>query len=122
MVICFQCSKETKAQLEELMRIGAYGDYSEAIALAIANQVLLQKNTSGNALIVDHEDRVGESPLSQEPAPASIKPNVDLSMRQVGKRRIDLSQYGIPQIFKEGPTRATGVIARALSSPELSGH
>ena len=121
MVICFQCSKETKAQLEELLQIGAYRDYSEAISLAIANQVLLQKTTGRTALVIDHGEREADAPATQQTTAVSMKPNVDLGVRRVGRDRIDLARYGIPQIFKEHPVRPSGVVAPASSSQETSG-
>lgn len=42
MIICIDLSQRTKDQLERLLEIGGYRDYSEAVAVAIANQELLQ--------------------------------------------------------------------------------
>ena len=44
MIICIEVSQRTKDQLEKLLEAGAYRDYSEAVAVAIANQVLLHSS------------------------------------------------------------------------------
>jgi hypothetical protein len=43
-IICIDVSQRTKDQLEKLLEAGAYRDYSEAVAVAIANQVLLHSS------------------------------------------------------------------------------
>jgi hypothetical protein len=45
-IICVDVSQRTKDQLEKLLEAGAYRDYSEAVAVAIANQVLLHSSQS----------------------------------------------------------------------------
>src|ERR1700730_17546421 len=44
MIICIDVTQRTKDQLEKLLEAGAYRDYSEAVAVAIANQVLLHSS------------------------------------------------------------------------------
>jgi hypothetical protein len=46
MIICIEVSQRIKDQLDKLLEAGAYRDYSEAVAVAIANQVLLHKESS----------------------------------------------------------------------------
>ncbi len=46
MIICIDVSQRTKDQLETLLEAGSYRDYSEAVAVAIANQVLLHSHSS----------------------------------------------------------------------------
>lgn len=46
MIICIDISQRTKDQLEKLLEAGSYRDYSEAVAVAIANQVLLHSHSS----------------------------------------------------------------------------
>ena len=43
MIVCFNCSPETKEKLDSLIKSGQYNDYSEAITLAIANLAVLQE-------------------------------------------------------------------------------
>jgi hypothetical protein len=41
MIICLNVSQRTKDQLDELLESGGYRDYSEAMAVAVANQLVL---------------------------------------------------------------------------------
>jgi Arc/MetJ-type ribon-helix-helix transcriptional regulator len=52
MVLCFQCSRETKTQLDELVESGAFADLSEAIAVSVGNQVLLHKSAGGAGMVL----------------------------------------------------------------------
>ncbi len=54
MVLCIEIDQETKARLDELLTLGQYRDYSQAIAVAIANQVLLHGKVAeqGRSLII----------------------------------------------------------------------
>jgi len=44
MIICIDVSQRTKDSLEKLLQTGGYRDYSEAVEVAIANQLLLQNH------------------------------------------------------------------------------
>jgi hypothetical protein len=48
MIICIELSPRTKSQLDSLLEIGQYSDYSEAIAVAIANQLVLHGGAKSN--------------------------------------------------------------------------
>lgn len=48
MIICIECTARTKDELDDLLRIGGYRDYSEAVALAVSNQLLLQRGAKAN--------------------------------------------------------------------------
>lgn len=52
MVICFECSRETKEYLDRLVSSGGFADISEVIAVAIANQALLHRSTESPSLLV----------------------------------------------------------------------
>lgn len=54
MVICIQMDGKTKDDLDQLVKVGGYHDCSHAIAIAIANQLLLDQNVgeSGRSLVV----------------------------------------------------------------------
>jgi hypothetical protein len=43
MIICIECTARTKDELDELLRVGGYRDYGEAVALAVSNQLLLHR-------------------------------------------------------------------------------
>ena len=57
MIICFECSQEIKDLLDRLVSSGHYRDYSEAIALAIANQGLLQSEVKSKGATVSPKGR-----------------------------------------------------------------
>jgi hypothetical protein len=42
MILCFNCSKETKKLLDQLAQSGHYSDYAEIIAVAVANLSVLE--------------------------------------------------------------------------------
>jgi hypothetical protein len=44
MIICIECTAKTKDDLDNLLQIGGYRDYSEAVALAVSNQLLLHRS------------------------------------------------------------------------------
>ncbi len=48
MIICVDLSQRAKDQLDKLLESGGYRDYSEAVAVAIANQLLLHSHTAEN--------------------------------------------------------------------------
>jgi hypothetical protein len=48
MIICVETSQRTKDQLDQLLELGRYRDYSEAVAVAISNQILLHTDGAGN--------------------------------------------------------------------------
>ncbi|MFN2453471.1 MAG: hypothetical protein ABR577_04560 [Pyrinomonadaceae bacterium] len=54
MIICFNCSPETKELLDKLLKTSQYTDYAEAISIAVANQAILQEQISKNgSLVID---------------------------------------------------------------------
>ena len=56
MVLCFNCSSETKKKLDELMSKGSYRDYSDVIATAIHNTLLLHDQMDQNSGIIIRGD------------------------------------------------------------------
>lgn len=58
MVICFECSRETKEQLNELLSSGKYSGLSEVVAVAVANQLVLTKSAGGEPVV--HGAREGD--------------------------------------------------------------
>jgi hypothetical protein len=81
MIVCFEIDQDTKKQLDQLLKAGQYRDYSQAIAVAIANQLLLHDRfvgAAGGSLIVRDEiasrDAGYAGPVSC--AAASAIPNV----------------------------------------------
>src|SRR5215467_11652641 len=59
MIICIELSPRTKSQLDSLLEVGQYADYSEAIAVAIANQLVLhgKAKSTRQTVITPSSDR-----------------------------------------------------------------
>ncbi len=54
MVICIEVEQRTKNELDQLLKVGGYKDYSQAVAVAISNQVLLQHQVNCDRQSVCH--------------------------------------------------------------------
>jgi hypothetical protein len=65
MIICFNCTAETKDELDRLVATGSYRDYGEAIAAAVRNQILMEQEVAAKGPIVIS----GPSLLPQPPSP-----------------------------------------------------
>lgn len=70
MVICFEVSERTKQELDNLLEVGKYRDYSEAVSVAISNQLVLHKQISkSKALFLpDNSGTSGEAVSNPSPA------------------------------------------------------
>lgn len=68
MVICFECSRQTKSELDELVASGNFSNLSEAIAVAVANQLLLSKNSDVPLVVASQRSSVGDQPTGRIPA------------------------------------------------------
>jgi hypothetical protein len=72
MIICIECTAKTKDELDDLLRLGGFRDYSEAVALAVSNQLLLQRGVGtgrGGTSPVIVDKRTSPNAVSEE-APA----------------------------------------------------
>ena len=88
MIVCFNCSTETKKSLDFLLESGQYKDYSEAISLAIANLVILQEEVlrSGGVVIggdVEASLRVSERAISYSTQGASQARELNLPAKSL---------------------------------------
>jgi|HubBroStandDraft_6_1064221.scaffolds.fasta_scaffold13093_3 hypothetical protein len=91
-VICVELSERSKSELDALVVQGSYKGYSEAVAVAISNQLVLQRGASGShALILDSAihpsvPNVTEAPSGAPSPPSkplpSIPPGFSLSLAQ----------------------------------------
>jgi hypothetical protein len=52
MMICFNCTPDAKDRLDELIKLGSYRDYGEALAAAVRTQVLFEKEVTAKGSIV----------------------------------------------------------------------
>jgi hypothetical protein len=93
MVVCIECSTRTKDELDELLRLGQYRDYGEAVALAVSNQLTLQRSTPAARSIL-----LG-LPARAQPGPASDQ-GVRPAIREPGNKPAASSVVSIPDIFR----------------------
>lgn len=61
MILCFEIDQDTKAKLDQLLKGGRYRDYSQAVAVAVANQALLHQrmNEHGRSMVVEDGNSLG---------------------------------------------------------------
>jgi hypothetical protein len=77
MIVCFNCTPETKDELERLLAMGSYRDYGEAIAAAIRNQLLMEQEVAAKGALIIGAAPVATAstpPKSEEPAPPKAGP------------------------------------------------
>jgi len=68
MMICFNCTAETRAELDRLVALGAYRDYAEAISVAVRNQLLMEKEVAeGGSIVVGNANTFRELPPATPP-------------------------------------------------------
>src|SRR5947208_2787275 len=99
MMICFRCTAETKECLDQLLASGMYKDYGEAIAAAVRNQVMMEKELEENGSIV-----IGA--VSPPPSPES--PNGRVRTTEQLKRlpktpatvKKEKASPGVPLLFR----------------------
>ncbi len=93
MVICIECSRKTKDELDELLRLGRYRDYGEAVAVAVSNQLTLQRNMPAtSSILLGPTAPTQPEPTNSEGAPPAT--------REPGKKRAGTSVVSIPDIFR----------------------
>ena len=68
MILCFNCYRETKELLDQLLQSGQYNDYAEIIAVAVANLGILESEIgrTGSLILGDHTNPQ-ESPTPSTP-------------------------------------------------------
>jgi hypothetical protein len=88
MIICIECTAKTKDNLDNLLQVGGYRDYSEAVALAVSNQLLLHrgaKSRRGASSITISEKRPVYNAGSAEVVPPG---GTDDDQKHVGATEI----------------------------------
>jgi len=118
MVICFECSVDTKHQIDELLRSGRYTTVSELMAVAVSNQVLLQTHADREGAVLFDDARRPtaasevRSPEDQLAGPQDTAPAVDPSKRW---------DNGVSALFTNRPAAPTGPIAELSRDPAIDG-
>src|SRR5260370_27350108 len=125
MIIWIECTAKTKDELEDLLRIGGYRDYSEAVALAISNQLLLQRGAkagSGAATITMAEKPPGRDPeltkAVPQRAPSTIRNRPTSRGSRSYFRALDPTFEQEPRL--PSPTMSSQEATRSPSTPGFS--
>ncbi len=105
MIICIESTSKTKDELDELLQVGGYRDYSEAVALAVSNQLLLHRGAKAG--------RGATSPVIEEKF-ARLKPVVEDTTPPAGRDRETPGTAEISTLF-----RAVAPEARHGATPAL---
>jgi len=98
-VVCVELSERSKSELDQLVLQGGYKNYSEAVSVAIANQIVLQRRATGAGAFV----------LGPESGVPSLRPEIESSMPSPPLSSKALA--GLPQGF------ALSVAAGCQSEP-----
>lgn len=119
MIICFDCSPETKKTLDALIETGQYKDYAEVISVAIANQVILQSQIANKGALVIEGDSISQFKPSGVTG-NSIKESVNSPLLQTPKNEDlkagDRAAIKIPPIFRlDGLTDSSPLISQLPS-------
>ncbi len=101
MIICFDCTADTKKILDELLAMGEFKDHSEAINLALANQLLLQQKFDGDQTSLFPND------LSKRNGTAAFSKTTESQVRRQNLGRTPVVAGNLPLIFSlEGLSEA----------------
>ncbi len=123
MIICFNCTAETKDELDRMVASGAYRDYGEAIAASVRNQILMEQEIATKGPIVINAPpslppQLLLEPASNDPAPAKAFPTVKTAKKTAPPRKASVvakdSSNGVMELLdiKQPP-------AGPLAVPEL---
>jgi hypothetical protein len=125
MIICFNCSAETKKLLDSLLETGQYSDYAEAISVAVANQVILQGQIQDNGALVINENGSSVSQLVNLPSPSGrekeevlgVPPSSSKLKKSNFKSLLIKQAIEIPSIFHLNGLNVKKVPASVASLP-----
>lgn len=95
MIICFNCQEETKMLLDALVDDGHYRDYAEAIAGAVANLHVLQREIGdAGAIVVDANGNADRHGANEKAERDTGGPSPATAARAHGD--------GVPDVFRLG--------------------
>lgn len=115
MIICFNCTTETKDELDRMVASGSYRDYGEAIAASVRNQILMEQEiATKGSIVINGSPSLPQQPLLEpiraEPAPAKAVEAVKTAKKTAPPRKSGAiakdSSNGVMEFFqvKSPPT------------------
>ena len=123
MIICFNCTAETKDLLDRLVATGSYREYGEAIAASVRNQVLMEQEVASRGpIVIASAPSAPQQPMPEpdrdEPQPAKPAAAAKPARKAAAPRKADVvakdSDNGFTYLFQVKESR--GEFARV---PEL---
>lgn len=108
MIICIEVTQRTKNDLESLLEIGGYRDYSEAVSVAVANQLLLHGSKATQHEIVIERTSKQEARKTPRPkldvgVPANAAPASPGPVKAVPDMFVALDKGAKPTSFAPFP-------------------
>jgi len=107
MIICFQCSLETKEALDELVNSGHYKDYGDAISMAINNLAVLQNQISKEGILFIEEENpiasVGKPRIAEEKYPVKEDNKKEDKNREINPEKMETQEEfweDLPEVFR----------------------
>jgi hypothetical protein len=95
MIICFNCSTETKRALDSLLKSGQYKDYNEAISLAIKNLAVLQEEVLKRGGLVIGADTEANAHAFE----GTISHSTQGAMKPPQEHNLTIEPLTVPAIF-----------------------
>jgi len=115
MILCVNCSAETKARMDTLLAKSSYSDYSELIAVAIENLSVLSEEVGSKGAIF-----IGETSVSPTAIPP-LRQNAVASPRVITQAGREIAQVTVPKSTKKAATQETVSIPAAFQRNDPDG-
>lgn len=112
MVICFEISETTKRELDQLLEYGNFSDYSEIVAVAVTNQVLLHKRVAAGELVIVAES---EAAIGQESSATNASRSSTQNPRPAESPASPKSNAAVPAFFLRNAVAESKI--RPVKSP-----
>lgn len=100
MIICFNCSADTKKALDRLMATGQYEDYSDVISAAVSNMLVLQNAMGSKGSVLMPTQSLVHEDISPSYSVRSSSPREDSPKKRRSK---ELQIPVIPSLFRQVP-------------------
>lgn len=107
MIICFQCSLETKEALDILVNSGHYNDYGDAISMAINNLAVLQNQISKEGILFIEEENpivsVGKPRIADDKYPVKEDNKKEDKNREINYEKMKTQEESwadLPEVFR----------------------
>lgn len=98
MIICVNVERNTKEQMDQLIRSGEYRDYSELISLAVGNQFLLH-GSGAHTLIPPQE---AHQPIVADSKATTFVKGISSPQQNGAPSTHLLDGWGLPELFRLG--------------------